>query len=153
MPVLGIHYHQQSIKGFSVIARERLPRPRQSRAPRTQEIEVAASCYYRKPRIRCIKLRMYYVEKHTYVCHSQRFRASEELDALSGILAALPVILATSELCRKRHYVCRPRLQEFEVAASLPLPRDALQVVSGNYGAMSKTTLRVRPRASRRSSS
>jgi len=62
--------------------------PRQSRAPRTQEIEVTASCHYRLTRIRCIKLRMCYVEKHTYVCLEQRFRASGESDTLGRFLSA-----------------------------------------------------------------
>jgi len=42
-----------------------------------------------------------------------------------------------------RRTVSGSQPQAFEVAASLPLQHDALQVVSGNYGAMPKTTLRV----------
>ncbi len=53
----GIHsvFRQQSIKSFSVIARERIPRPRQSRAPRAQEIEVAAHCHYHPSRFWCLQ--------------------------------------------------------------------------------------------------
>jgi len=53
----GIHsvFRQQSIKSFSVIAREHIPQPRQSRAPRAQEIEVAAHCHYHPSRFWCLQ--------------------------------------------------------------------------------------------------